>query len=114
MIYQQILKVEDEFNQKITGLVISMSDVVVYVVNVKQFATVAKLKAVIEEANGLISQAVDFFNKHKERGIFSEYSLIDSVRRFIYLKTRFREGVLCISGEGEGRARRAPNRLNEV
>ena len=104
MIYQQILGMEDEFNQRIAGLVISMSDVVVYVVNVKQFATVAKLKAVIEEANGLIRRAVDFFNKQKERGIFSEYSPIDSVCRFIYLKTRFREGVLCISGKGAGRA----------
>ena len=80
MIYEQILEMEDEFNQKIIDLVISISDIAVYIVDVKQFATVAKLKAVIEEANGLIRRAVDFFNKHKERGIFSEYSLIDSVR----------------------------------
>ena len=102
---------EDELNQKIADLIISMSDIAVYVVDVKQFATIAKLKVVIEEANGLISQAVDFFNKHKERGIFSEYSLIDSVCRFIYLKTRFREGFLCISRKGAGRARKAANRL---
>ena len=45
---------EDEFNQKITDLVTSMSGIVVYVVDVKQFATTAKLKEVIEEANDLI------------------------------------------------------------
>ena len=98
---------EDEFNQKIGDLIISMSDIVVYVVDVKQFATIAQLKAVIEEANGLIGRAVDFFNKHKQRGIFGEYSPIDLIRRFTYLKTRFREGVLCISGKGAGRARKA-------
>ena len=100
MIYQQILDMEDEFNQKITDLVTSMSDIVVYVVNVKQFATTAKLKEVVEEANDLIRRAVDFFKRHKERGYFSEYSLIDSVRWFTHLKTRFREDILCTSGKG--------------
>ena len=71
---------EDELNQKIASLVISMSDIVVYIVDVKQFATVDQLKAVIKKANDLISRTVDFFNKHKQRGIFSEYSPIDSVR----------------------------------
>ena len=98
---------EDEFNQRIAGLVISMSDVIVYVVNVKQFATIAKLKAVIDEAKDLIDRTVKFFNKHKEHGIFSEYSLIYSDCWFTYIKTRFREGVLCISGKGAGRARKA-------
>ena len=70
---------EVELNQKIADLVISMSDIVVYIVDVKQFATVDQLKAVIKKANDLISRAVDFFNKHKQRGIFSEYSPIDSV-----------------------------------
>ena len=77
---------EDELNQKIADLVISMSDIVVYVVDAKQFATTAKLIGVIEEANVLIHRTVDFFNKHRERGIFSEYSPIDSVRRFTCLK----------------------------
>ena len=102
---------EDEFNQKIGDLVISMSDIVVYVVDVKQFATIAQLKAVIEEANVLIGRAVDFFNKHKERGTLSEYSLIDSVHWSSYLKTRFREGTLCVSGRDAGRAQRAPGRF---
>ena len=104
---------EDEFNQKITDLVISMSDIVVYVVNVKQFATTAKLKEVVEEANDLIRRAVDFFNRHKGRGIFSEYYPIDSVHSFTYdtSKTQFREGDLCFSGKGAGRARRSPIRL---
>ena len=105
---------EDEFNKKIANLVISMSDIVVYIVDVKQFATIAQLIEVINEANVLIGRAVDFFNKHKERGFFSEYSLIDFIHWFTYLKTRFREGVLCISGRRAGRARRAPNRLNQV
>ena len=102
---------EDEFNQKIGDLVISMSDIVVYVVDVKQFATIAQLKAVIEEANVLIGRAVDFFNKHKERGIFGEYSPIDLVRWFTYLKTQNSEGALCIFGRDAGRARRPPDRL---
>ena len=84
MTHQQILEMEDEFNQKIIDLVISMSDIAVYIVDVKQFATIAQLKAVIEEANVLIGRAVDFFNKHKGRGIFSEYSLIDPVCWFTY------------------------------
>ena len=102
---------EVEFNRKIADLIISMSDVAVYVVDVKQFATTAKLKEVIEESNELIRRAVYFFNKHKGRGIFSEYSPIDSVCWFTYLKTRFREGFLCISRKGAGRARKAANRL---
>ena len=71
---------EDEFNQRIADLVISMSDVVVYVVDVKQFATIAKLVEVIGKANELIDRTVKFFNKHKERGIFSEYYLFDLIR----------------------------------
>ena len=104
MVYQQILEMEDEFNQKIADLVISMSDIVVYILDVKQFATIAQLIKVIGEANGLIVQTIDFFNKHKERGIFSEYSPIDSVCYFTYLKTLLREDVLCISRKGAGRA----------
>ena len=114
MIYEQILEMEDEFNRKIADLIISMSDVAVYVVDVKQFATIAQLKAVIEEANVLIRRSVDFFNKHKECGFFSEYSPIDLIRCFSYLKTRFREGTLCVSGRCAGRARCAPNRIYQV
>ena len=77
MTYQQILEMEDEFNKKIANLVISMSDIAVYVVDVKQFATIEQFKVVIEEANGLIGQTVEFFNKYKERGSLGEYSLID-------------------------------------
>ena len=84
MIYQQIsgMEVEGEFNQEIVDIVISISDIVVYAVDVKQFATITQLKVVIEEANDLIRRAVDLFNKRKERGIFGEYSPIDSVRWF--------------------------------
>ena len=71
---------EDNLNQKIAKLIISMSDIIVYVVDVKQFATIAKLKVVIEEAKDLIDRTVKFFNKHKERGIFSEYYLFDLIR----------------------------------
>ena len=77
MTHQQILEMEDEFNQKIIDLVISMSDIAVYIVDVKQFATIDQLKVVIEEANGLIGGAVEFFKKYKERGSLGEYSLID-------------------------------------
>ena len=105
---------EDELNQKTADLIISMSDIAVYVVDVKQFATIAKLKVVIEEANGLIGRAVDVFNKHKERSFFSEYSPIDFIRWFTYLKIRFREGTLCVSGRCAGRARCAPNRIYQV
>ena len=79
MTYQQILEVEDEFNKKIADLVISMSDIVVYVVEVKQFATIEQFIKIINEANDLIDRTVKFFNKHKERGIFSEYYLIDLI-----------------------------------
>ena len=102
---------EGEFNQKIADLIISMSDIAVYVVDVKQFATIAQLIEVINEANVLTGRAVDFFNKHKERGFFSEYSLIDSIRWFTYLKTRLREDALCTSGKRARRARNSPDRL---
>ena len=52
MTYQQILEMEDEFNKKIADLVISISDIAIYVVDVKQFATMAQLIEVIKEANG--------------------------------------------------------------
>ena len=57
-----------------------MSDIAIYIVDVKQFATIAQLTVVIEDANVLIRRVVDFFNKHKERGIFSEHSPIDLIR----------------------------------
>ena len=54
MTYQQILEMEDEFNKKIANLVISMSDIAVYVVDVKQFATIDQLINIIKKANNLI------------------------------------------------------------
>ena len=44
-----------------------------YVADVNQFATIAQLKTVMEEANTLMRKAVDFFNKHKQHGILGEY-----------------------------------------
>ena len=70
---QEILDAEHEFNQKIVDLINSMSDMVLYVADVKQFATIAQLKTVMNEANDLMRKVVAFFNKHKERGIFGEY-----------------------------------------
>ena len=102
---------EDELNQKIADLVVSLSDIIVYVVDVKQFATIEQLIKVIEEANVLIGRAVDFFNKHKERGIFGEYSPIDLVRWHTYLKIQISEGALCVFGRDARRARRPPDRL---
>ena len=57
-----------------------MSDIVNYVVDVEQFATVAQLKAVIGEANELMQKTVKFVNEHKERGTFSKHSSIQLAR----------------------------------
>ena len=78
MTYEQILEMEDEFNKKIADLVISISDIAVYVVDVKQFATIDQLINVIKKANGLIGRTVELFNKHKKRGSLGEHSLVDS------------------------------------
>ena len=59
---------EHEFNQNIANLVASMSDIIIYVVDVRQFATVEQFIKVIGEANNLIRRALELFNKHKERG----------------------------------------------
>ena len=74
--FQKILDAEHKFNQKIVDLINSMSDMVLYVADVKQFATVAQLKTVMKEANDLMRKVVEFINKHKERGIFGEYPLV--------------------------------------
>ena len=80
MTYQQILEMEDEFNKKIADLVISISDIAVYVVDVKQFATIDQLINVVKKANDLIGRTVEFFNKYKKRSSLGKHSLIDSVR----------------------------------
>ena len=77
MIYQQILDMEDEPNQKIISIATLMSDIAVCVADVKQFTTIDQLINVIKKANNLIGQTVEFFNKYKERGSLGEYSLID-------------------------------------
>ena len=92
---------EDELNQKIADLVVSLFDIIVYVVDVKQFATIEQLKAVIEEANDLIRRAVDFFNKHKGRGIFSECPPIDSVCSFTYLKLDLERVISAFPGKDQ-------------
>ena len=74
LICQQILDVEDTRNKEIIELIVSMSDIVDYVVDVEQFATVAQLKAVIGEANDLMRKTVEFFNKHKGRGTLCKHS----------------------------------------
>ena len=66
------MDVEDAHTKRITGVIVSMSDMVDYVFNVKQFVTVTKLKEAIEEANDLMRKAVDIFNEHKDRGTFGE------------------------------------------
>ena len=60
-------------------LIVSMSDIVNYVVDVEQFATVAQLKAVIGEANELMQKTVKFVNEHIERGTLSKHSSIQLV-----------------------------------
>ena len=69
---------EDKFNQNIANLVASMSDIIIYVVDVRQFATVEQFIKVIGEANNLIRRALELFNKHKKRGSLGEHSLVDS------------------------------------
>ena len=54
MIYQQILDMEDEPNQKIVGIATSMSDIAICVADVKQFATIDQLINIIKKANNLI------------------------------------------------------------
>ena len=76
----QILDVEDSHNKEIVGLIVSMSDIVNYVVDVEQFATVAQLKAVIGEANDLMEKTVKFVKEHKERGTLSKHSSIQLAR----------------------------------
>ena len=66
------MDVEDAHTKRITDIIVSMSDIVDYVFNVKQFVTVTRLKEAIEEANDLIRKAVAVFNEHKDRGTFSE------------------------------------------
>ena len=79
MTYQQILEMEDEFNKKIADLVISISDIAIYVVDVKQFTTIDQLINVEKKANDLIGRTVEFFNKYKKRSSLGKHSLIDSV-----------------------------------
>ena len=69
----QILDAEDQFNQKLADLITSMSDIVVCIIDVRQFATIAQLGTVMTEANGLIEKAVNFFNEHKKRGTLGKY-----------------------------------------
>ena len=76
-----------------------MSDIAVYIVDVKQFATIAQLTVVIEDANVLIRRVVDFFNKHKGRGIFSKCSPIDSVCSFTNLKLDLERVISAFPGK---------------
>ena len=90
-----MLDAEDEVNQKIAHLIFTMSDVAIYIVDVEQFATIEQLKVVIQEANDLMRDAVNFFNKYKDRGSFGDYFLIDSISRllrFIYLSNLDQQG----------------------
>ena len=77
-----MLDTEDTFDQAIIDLINSMYDMVDYFADVDQFATIAQLKTVMEEANTLMRKAVDFFNKHKQRGSVGEY--LDSSILLIY------------------------------
>ena len=80
MIYQQILDMEDEPNQKIVSIATSMSDIAVCVADVKQFTTIDQLINIVKKANDLIGRTVEFFNKYKKRSSLGKHSLIDSVR----------------------------------
>ena len=72
----QILEAEESHNQKIIDLIVCMSQAVDYIVDVRQFATIAQPKVVIEEAN-VMRRAVNFVNEHKQRGTFGERTLVE-------------------------------------
>ena len=54
MIYQQILDMEDEPNQKIVSIATSMSDIAICIADVKQFTTIDQLINIVKKANDLI------------------------------------------------------------
>ena len=58
MIYQQILDMEDEPNQKIVSIATLMSDITVCVADVKQFTTIDQLINVVRKSNDLICRTV--------------------------------------------------------
>ena len=82
-------------NKEIVGLIVSMSDIVNYVVDVEQFATVAQLKAVIGEANELMEKTVKFVNEHKERGTFSKRSSSIQLVRLSSSQSQYPEKVVA-------------------
>ena len=79
MIYQQILDMEDEPNQKIVSIATSMSDIAICIADVKQFTTIDQLINIVKKANDLIGQTIEFFNKYKKHSSLGKHSLIDSV-----------------------------------
>ena len=79
MIYQQILDMEDEPNQKIISIATLMSDIAICVADVKQFVTIDQLINIVKKANDLIGQTIEFFNKYKKHSSLGKHSLIDSV-----------------------------------
>ena len=53
MIYQQILDMEDEPNQKIISIATLMSDIAICIADVKQFVTIDQLINVVKKAHDL-------------------------------------------------------------
>ena len=94
---------EDTFNQAAIDLIEGMSDMVDYVADVKQFATIAQLKLVLEEASNLMHSAVSFFNKYKRQGSFGEY--------FSNVVPRFTQQ--CIQGGFSSLFRRVPRKSSK-
>ena len=66
------MEVDSAHNQAIIDLIVAMADMVDYVVDIRQFATIAKLKVVLEEANQIMRKAVEFVKKHSQRSTFRE------------------------------------------
>ena len=75
------------------GLIVSMSDIVNYVIDVEQFATVAQLKAVIGEANNLMEKTVKFVNEHKGYGTLSKSPI--QLARLSCSKSQYAEKVVA-------------------
>ena len=75
-----------------------------YVADINQFATIAQLKTVMEEANVLMRKAVGIFSEHKERGSLGEYH--DSlIHWFTYRNILLRSDVRRIFFNHKRRAR---------
>ncbi|OCH85338.1 hypothetical protein OBBRIDRAFT_321306 [Obba rivulosa] len=104
-----ILKKQDEENGDVLDLVSDMSDIIGYIFDVNQFATIAQLKTVIEEMKGPMQEASQLVMERDQRSHFkdavsfltsNDRHKIDNLKaRFRRFKERFDRGVSVQSAE---------------